>query len=111
MREAVEERAGEPLGAEHGRPLVERQIARDQHAASLVALRGRPAAPEHRCELLLHDELLERGHDPLAVIYRQTDFARRKLAKLFLDPQSRALDFAIFVAFLDRHRPFHRRAS
>ncbi len=38
MREAVEERAGEPLGAEHGRPLVERQIARDQRAASLVAL-------------------------------------------------------------------------
>jgi len=38
MREAVEERAGEPLGAEHGRPLVERQIVRDQHAASLVAL-------------------------------------------------------------------------
>ena len=30
MREAVEERAGEPLGAEYGRPLVERQIARDQ---------------------------------------------------------------------------------
>ena len=26
MRDAVEERAGEPLGAEHGRPLVERQI-------------------------------------------------------------------------------------
>ena len=38
MREAVEERAGEPLGAEHGRPLVERQIARDQRAASLGAL-------------------------------------------------------------------------
>jgi hypothetical protein len=38
MREAVEERAGEPLGAEHGRPLVERQIARDQRAASLVPL-------------------------------------------------------------------------
>ena len=38
MREAVEERASEPLGAEHGRPLVERQIARDQRAASLVAL-------------------------------------------------------------------------
>jgi hypothetical protein len=38
MREAVKERAGEPLGAEHGRPLVERQIARDQRAASLVAL-------------------------------------------------------------------------
>ena len=38
MREAVEERTGEPLGAEHGRPLVERQIARDQRAASLVAL-------------------------------------------------------------------------
>jgi hypothetical protein len=36
MREAVEERAGEPLGAEHGRPLIERQIARDQRAASLV---------------------------------------------------------------------------
>jgi hypothetical protein len=35
MREAVEERAGEPLGAEHGRPLVERQIARDQRAAAL----------------------------------------------------------------------------
>jgi hypothetical protein len=38
MREAVEERAGEPLGAEHGRPLFERQIARDQRPASLVAL-------------------------------------------------------------------------
>ena len=38
MREAVEERAGEPLGAEHGRPFVERQIARDQRAASFVAL-------------------------------------------------------------------------
>src|ERR1022692_471550 len=38
MREAVEERAGEPLGTEHGRPLIERQIARDQRAASLVAL-------------------------------------------------------------------------
>jgi hypothetical protein len=58
---------------------------------------------------LLHDELLERGHDPLAVINRQTDFARRKLVKSFLDPQLRPLDFAIFVAPLDRHRPFHRR--
>jgi hypothetical protein len=38
MREAVEERAGEPLGTEHGRPLIERQIARDQRVASLVAL-------------------------------------------------------------------------
>jgi hypothetical protein len=38
---------------------------------------------------LLHDELLERGHDPLAVINRQTDFARRKLVKSFLDPQLR----------------------
>jgi hypothetical protein len=38
MREAVEERAGEPLGTEYGRPLIERQIARDQRAASLVAL-------------------------------------------------------------------------
>jgi hypothetical protein len=36
--EAVEERAGEPFGAEHGRPLVERQIARNQGAASLIAL-------------------------------------------------------------------------
>ena len=38
MREAVEERASEPFGAEHGCPLVERQIARDQRAATLVAL-------------------------------------------------------------------------
>ena len=38
MREAVKERAGEPLGAEHGRPLVEREIARDQRAAALVPL-------------------------------------------------------------------------
>jgi hypothetical protein len=38
MGEAVEKRAGEPLGTEHGRPLVERQIARDQRAASFVAL-------------------------------------------------------------------------
>jgi hypothetical protein len=35
--EAVEKHAGEPLGAEYGRPLVERQIARDQGAASFVA--------------------------------------------------------------------------
>jgi hypothetical protein len=36
--EAVEERAGEPFGTEHGRPFVERQIARYQRAASFVAL-------------------------------------------------------------------------
>ena len=29
MREAVEERAGEPLRTEYARPLVERQIAGD----------------------------------------------------------------------------------
>src|ERR1035437_10575367 len=38
MREAVEERAGEPLRAEYACPLVERQIARDQRPACLVAL-------------------------------------------------------------------------
>ena len=38
MREAVEERAGEPLGTEHGRPLIERQIARDQDGTALIAL-------------------------------------------------------------------------
>ena len=38
MGEAVEKRAGEPLGAEHRGPLVEWQIARDQSAASFVAL-------------------------------------------------------------------------
>ena len=51
MREAIEERAGEPLGAEHGRPLIERQIARDQRAASLVALTEdleQQLGPSHR---------------------------------------------------------------
>ena len=38
MGEAVEERAGEPLGTEYARPLVEWQIAGDQRAAALVAL-------------------------------------------------------------------------
>jgi hypothetical protein len=38
MREAVEQRAGESLGAKHGRPLVEWQVARNQRVASLVAL-------------------------------------------------------------------------
>ncbi len=38
MREAVEKRAGEPLRSEYARPLVERQIARDERAAPLIAL-------------------------------------------------------------------------
>jgi hypothetical protein len=37
MREPVEERAGEPFGAEDARPLIERQVARDQDRAPLVA--------------------------------------------------------------------------
>src|SRR4051812_20724850 len=41
--EPVEERAGEPLGAEHARPLVERQVAGDQDRAPLVAS-AHPAA-------------------------------------------------------------------
>src|SRR3954466_1115531 len=41
VREPGEERAGEPLGAEHARPLVERQVAGDQDRAALVA----PAQP------------------------------------------------------------------
>src|SRR5271165_2022851 len=60
-------------------------------------------------ELFLHDELLERGHDPLAVVDRQTNFARREPFKPFLDLHLRPLDFAKFVGSLDRHRPFHRR--
>src|SRR5271157_1820455 len=72
------------------------------------------AAPVEKVGLEQHEtpEFLpvsERGHDPLAVINRQTDFARRKLVKSFLDLHLRPLDFAIFVASLDRHRPFHRR--
>jgi hypothetical protein len=39
MREAVEECAGQSLGAEHAGPFVERQVAGDQRAATLVALR------------------------------------------------------------------------
>src|SRR5437868_14167565 len=35
--EPVEEGSGEPLGAEHARPLVERQVAGDQDRAPLVA--------------------------------------------------------------------------
>ncbi len=34
--EAVEERAGEPLRAEHLGPLVERQVGRDQGRAALI---------------------------------------------------------------------------
>src|ERR687891_25368 len=36
--EAIEERAGQALGSEHGGPLVERQIAGDDDRAPLVAL-------------------------------------------------------------------------
>jgi hypothetical protein len=38
MGEPVEQRAGEPLGAEHGGPFVERQIAGDQGRAAFMAL-------------------------------------------------------------------------
>ena len=37
VREPVEERAGEPFGAEDARPLIERQVAGDQDRAPLVA--------------------------------------------------------------------------
>ncbi len=38
MREPVEQRAGQPLGTEHRRPLVERQVAGDDRRATFVAL-------------------------------------------------------------------------
>ena len=38
MRKAIQKRAGEPLGTKHRSPLIERQIARDHRAASLVTL-------------------------------------------------------------------------
>ena len=38
MGETIEQRAGEPLGGEHGGPLVEGQIASDDSRAALVAL-------------------------------------------------------------------------
>ena len=38
MGEAVEEGTGQALGTEHAGPLVERQIAGDDHRAPLVAL-------------------------------------------------------------------------
>ncbi len=60
-------------------------------------------------ELLPHNEVLELGHDPLAVIDRQTDLTGRKPLKSFLNLQLRSLDFAKFIAPFDRHRPFHRR--
>jgi hypothetical protein len=55
MREAVEERAGEPLGAEHGCPLIERQIARDQRAALLVALTAAQAT-------MLNEKIVEAAY-------------------------------------------------
>jgi hypothetical protein len=58
---------------------------------------------------MLHDELLKRGHDLFAVVDRQTNFARCKPLKSFIDLQLRPLDFAKFVRSLDRHHPFHRR--
>ena len=36
--QSVEQSTGQTLGAEYGRPLVERQIAGDDHRASLIAL-------------------------------------------------------------------------
>ena len=60
-------------------------------------------------ELLLHDELLERRHDCLAVVDRQTNFARRKPFKPFFDLHLRPLDLAKFVGSFDHHRPCHRR--
>src|SRR5882757_5027424 len=38
MREAVEERAGEPFRAEDRRPFIERQIAGDKRGATFIAL-------------------------------------------------------------------------
>ena len=38
MGEAIEQRASEPLGAEHSGPLVEGQVAGDDDRAALVAL-------------------------------------------------------------------------
>ena len=38
MGEAIEQRASEPLGAEHAGPLVEGQVAGDDDRAALVAL-------------------------------------------------------------------------
>ena len=38
MRQAVEQGAGQPLGAEALGPLVERQVARRQDRAALIAL-------------------------------------------------------------------------
>ncbi|HWX14718.1 MAG TPA: hypothetical protein VNY06_07700 [Methylocella sp.] len=46
---------------------------------------------------MLHDELLKRGHDLFAVVDRQTNFARCKPLKSFIDLQLRPLDFAKFV--------------
>jgi hypothetical protein len=43
---------------------------------------------------MLHDELLKRGHDLFAVVDRQTNFARCKPLKSFIDLQLRPLDFA-----------------
>ena len=38
MGEAVEQRAGEPLGPEHARPFIEWQVAGDQSGAAFIAL-------------------------------------------------------------------------
>jgi hypothetical protein len=38
MGEPVEQDAGEPFGAEYGRPFIERQIAGDQRGATFIAL-------------------------------------------------------------------------
>ena len=38
MGEPVEQGAGEPFGAEYGRPFIERQIAGDQRGATFIAL-------------------------------------------------------------------------
>src|SRR3954447_9785386 len=61
VREPVEEGSGEPLGAEHGRPLVERQVAGDQDRAPLVAAAEhleqqlRPARRQRHVAELVHD--------------------------------------------------------
>jgi len=53
MRKSVEQRAGQSLGAEHRRPLVERQVAGDDRSLTQAHVCGRPRLCKKNLQLNL----------------------------------------------------------
>jgi hypothetical protein len=58
--------------------------------------------------MVLHGELPQLRLDPLAVANRQTNLAGLSPHISLFNPQLLPLDFAKFIAPINRHRSFHR---